>query len=72
MVGALDPHVAAARSDVDPARNDRLPVDRFARRAPAGAPEMLGEYRREARRHVLGDQEGGPGNNRRKLCHHGV
>ena len=53
---AHDPHVAAARREIDAARLDDLAVHRLVRRPAAGARQMLGENGGEGRRHVLGDQ----------------
>ncbi len=51
-----DAHVAAARREIDLASLDDLAVDGFARRPMARARQMLGQDRREGRRHVLRDQ----------------
>jgi len=56
IITASDPHVLAARGNVDGTRIDRLAVDRLQYRAPGSAGEMLGENGDEDRRHVLGDQ----------------
>ena len=54
---AHDPHMAAARRDIDAAGEDRLAMLGFVRAAAADARQMLGQHRGESRRHVLRDQD---------------
>jgi hypothetical protein len=56
--GARHTHVTATWSQIDCSSLDRLTVNRLVRRAPARTRQMLGENRRECRRHMLRNQNG--------------